>query len=408
MDATVIEQRRDVRVIGLIGFGHCFSHFYQLALPPLFPLMHEQLGYSYTQLGLLVSLFYLASALAQPPAGFLVDRFGARAVLFLGFGLEAGATALIGLYPEYWAICVFAIFAGIGNAAFHPADFSILNATVAERRMARAYSAHNFGGFIGYAAGPAIMVAAAVAFGWRGALIVTGVGGLIVLAVIAMLSGEFRDSTDERRAAPEAAAPAPSNYALLFRTPVVLCLVFFIFISGAQIGVQTFSTAALMSANQMPFALANAALTVFLAAAPIGIIVGGILVDRSLRLEPIAIVGYGLAAALILAVGLTGPGSVVLFILYAIAGFSFGVAFPARDMLVRSVTPKGASGKVFGFVYSGLDIGSAVTPVLFGWLVDHDRAHIVFILIAVLTMLAIGSVLISRRSAAGPAAVATK
>lgn len=398
MDATVIEQRRDVRVIGLIGFGHFFSHFYQLALPPLFPLMHADLGYSYTQLGLLVSLFYLASALAQPPAGILVDRFGARVVLFGGFALEAGATALIGIYPAYWAMATAAILAGMGNAAFHPADFSILNATVAERRMARAYSFHNFGGYIGYAAGPAIMVAAATAFGWRDALIITGLAGLIGIVIMMALSGDFRDSTDERKSAPEAAANG--GLKLLLQTPILLCLVFFIFISGAQIGVQTFSPAALMKVTDLPFALANAALTVFLAAAPIGIIFGGFLVDRSRNLESTAIVGYGLAALLILIVGFFGPGTVMVFILYAIAGFSFGVAFPARDMLVRAVTPKGASGKVFGFVYSGLDIGAAITPVLFGWLIDHNRTPLVFILIAVLTMLAIASVLVSRRSTA--------
>ena len=84
-----------MKVIALIGTGHATSHFLQLVLPPLFPLMREELGVSYAQLGLILTLFYVLSALLQPLAGFVVDRIGGRAVLLTGLALMVA----IGLPP---------------------------------------------------------------------------------------------------------------------------------------------------------------------------------------------------------------------------------------------------------------------------------------------------------------------
>src|SRR5439155_18904402 len=84
--------RRDARVIGLIGVAHSLSHFLQLALPPLFPLLRAAYDVSWTVLGALVGIFYVASGVTQFGAGFLVDRVGARPVLLAGMGLIAGGT----------------------------------------------------------------------------------------------------------------------------------------------------------------------------------------------------------------------------------------------------------------------------------------------------------------------------
>jgi len=72
--------RRDARVIGLIGFAHSLSHFFQLALPPLFPLLRAEFDVSWSALGALVATFYVASALTQFAAGFVVDNIQFAAV----------------------------------------------------------------------------------------------------------------------------------------------------------------------------------------------------------------------------------------------------------------------------------------------------------------------------------------
>ena len=176
--------RRDVRVIGLIGVAHAFSHFFQLALPPLFPLLRAEFDVSWTLLGTLVGVFFAASGITQFTVGFLVDRFGARPLLLGGFGLIAGGTVLASLAPSASWLFPIVMLMGVGNGVFHPCDFAILNANVASRRLGHAYSMHGVGGNLGYAVAPIVSFALASAFDWRVALGVMGSVGLVVLAVL--------------------------------------------------------------------------------------------------------------------------------------------------------------------------------------------------------------------------------
>lgn len=81
------------------------------------------------------------------------------------------------------------------------------------------------------------------------------------------------------------------------------------------------------------------------------------------------------------------------------AGFFIGTTGPSRDILIRGATPPGATGKVFGFVYSGLDLGSATGPILFGWLMDGGQFRFVFVAVAVMYLFAILSVMQLKRGA---------
>src|SRR3989442_8689800 len=146
--------RRDVKIIGLIGSAHCLSHFFQLVLPPLFPLLKAEFDVSYATLGALVSVFYVASGVCQFGAGFAVDRFGARPVLLAGIGLLTGGALVAGLVPGiYWLFPLAAVM-GLGNGVFHPADFAVLNANVKPRRLGHAYSTHGIGGGPRHPPGP--------------------------------------------------------------------------------------------------------------------------------------------------------------------------------------------------------------------------------------------------------------
>ena len=166
--------RRDVRIIGLVGAAHAFSHFFQLALAPLFPLLRAEFDVSWTVLGMLVGVFYAASALTQFAAGFAVDRAGARPVLLSGLALLACGTLLASLAPGVgWMFPIVAAM-GVGNGVFHPADFAILNANVAPKRLGYAYSTHGIGGNLGYAISPIVCFGIASLYGWRVALAVLG------------------------------------------------------------------------------------------------------------------------------------------------------------------------------------------------------------------------------------------
>jgi MFS family permease len=398
-NASAESFRRDARVIGLVGSAHGLSHFLQLALPPLFPLLRAEFDATWTMLGALMGVFYAASGLTQFAAGFVVDRFGARPVLLGGMALLAGGTLLAAAAPGVaWLFPVVALM-GVGNGVFHPADFAILNSNVAPRRLGHAYSTHGVGGNLGYAAAPIASFGLAAMFGWRMALVAMGVAGVAMLAVLLTQ----RRHLGSHRATVADGAPRERSIELLLQWPIVMCLAYFVVQTIGSGGIQSFAASSLHAGFDIALALANAAVTAYLLGATGGIVTGGFLAMRTPRFDVVAGIGLLVAAALALAVA-SGPPPPLLTPLFAAMGFAVGVTGPSRDLIVRSATPKGASGRIYGFVYSGLDVGSALGPVVFGFMLDHGHARQSFVLIAALFLVAIGTVLQARRAIVAHAA----
>ena len=392
-DITANSARRDVKVITLVAAGHGCSHFYQLVLPPLFPFITESLGIGFEEAGLLMAAFYAASGLAQTPSGFLVDRFGARRVLLSGVGLVAASVALMSLMQSFWVAIALVVLAGLGNSVFHPADYSILSHTVSKSRMARAYGVHTLSGNIGWAAAPVTVLALASVVGWRGALAVTGIAGLGIVLFLASQSSVLVSARIPRTAAPAIGKKplSASTLALLASPPVLLCFTYFALLSVSLTGNQTFMPAALNQLYGTSLATAGAALSAYLLASSMGVVVGGVAADRSIRHEGIVAVGLLVAAATMLVVGFVQLPDPAIVAIVALAGFASGSTTPSRDMLVRGATPVGATGKVFGFVYSGLDLGAAVTPPVLGMFLDRGEPRMVFVLSAAALALTIGT-----------------
>ena len=396
----------DVRVIGLIGAGHLVSHFLQLTLPPLFPLLRSEFDVSWVALGVISSVFYGVSGVAQTVAGFFVDRFGARRVLLAGMTLFGVAIALAGLAPSYWVLLPIAALAGLGNSVFHPADYSILNASVDARRIARAYSVHAVSGNLGWVLAPVVVGTVTHLAGWRVALVVAGALALLATAVIA---GRTRGLGVP--AAPIARAEGAglaADLRVLLAVPILMAFGYFALLTASTTGIQTFVVPALGAIYHAPLALATGALTVYLFGNATGVLTGGVLADRATRHDLVAAGGVLAAACLMvtLASGAVPLGTIA--IVMAATGFAMGVTAPSRDMLVRAATPRGSSGKVFGFVYSGLDLGSLVAPPVYGWLLDRGEPRAMFVVIAAVMLVMIVTVVQVRRQvvprAAAPAA----
>ena len=385
--------RRDVRLIGLVGSAHFLSHFFQLTLAPLFPLLRAEFDVSYATLGALVSVFYLASGACQFAAGFAVDRFGARPVLLGGIALLAGSMLLAGLVPGvYWLFPLVALM-GIGNGVFHPADFAVLNANVDPRRLGHAYSMHGIGGSLGYVAAPIVSFGIGSAFGWRVALLVVGAAGLVALVTLALQKeafGRVHTPVAPRR-------PLAGSVALFVQAPILLCFAFFCVLTLATIGIQTFSGTALNAAYAIPIGVATSALAAYLLGSTTGILAGGFLATRTQQHDRVAASGLAAGAGLMLLVAAAPMAAFWAVPLFALTGFVLGSTGPSRDMIVRKATPAGASGRVYGFVYSGLDLGATVAPVAIGTLLDHGQPRAVFVAIATCMVLAIGTVLQVRR-----------
>ena len=383
--------KNDASVIGLISFAHGMSHFYQLLLAPLFPFIKDELGVSYAALGFLVALFYTLSGLLQPLAGFVVDRYGARSVLLAGVSFFVAATLVMGLSTDYAMLALGAALGGIGNSVFHPADFAILNARVSSARLGYAFSAHGVVGYVGYAVAPVFSVAIGAALGWQAALLAGAVLGVGLLVLLLLNSRHLVIEAQPRKK-----ASIKTEAGVLFAAPVVLCFVYFTVFAAGLAGLQSFGVSAMVEQYRIAATSASSALTAYLVSAALGILAGGFVAARTTRHDFVAAAGMGVSALAILAVAMNVVPGAALAAALAISGFASGVVAPSRDLIVRASTPPGAAGRVFGFVYSGLDVGAFATPVFYGWMLDHGMPHAVFYTIFAFTFAAMLTVLLVR------------
>jgi MFS transporter, FSR family, fosmidomycin resistance protein len=374
---------RDVAIVGTISAAHFCSHFYQFTLPLLFPRIQAEYGVGFTELGLLVTVFYASSGFAQTAAGFLVDHVGPARVLAAGLGLLAASMALVALVPSFWMIYPAAALAGLGNSVFHPADYSILTSSVRKEWMARAYGIHQLGGNLGWAVAPAAVLTLSHFFGWHTALVILGLCGYVLLAIVWWQGSALSVGDAGSARARVAAGPRTAPLQMLMAPAILLCFSYFAMLSMALTGFQSFLPAALNTAHGTPLVIAGWALTGYLVGGAAGILFGGWLADHSRRHERILAYGLFAAAVLVMVVGLADLQVGLLILVISAAGFCSGMTSPSRDMMVRSATPPGATGKVFGFVYSGLDLGSAFVPPLLGLFLDQGVPIGVFAVTAV-------------------------
>ncbi len=395
---SIASFRADATTISVVGLAHATSHFFQLLLPPLFPWLATEFSLSFAELGTLASLFYLVSAFGQAAAGFVVDRVGARAVMFGGLSLFALAAFVGSMANGYAMLVATAVIAGIANSPFHPVDYSIINQRISATRIGHAYSVHGLSGTLGYASATLVMVVLAQQFGWRNALLSASVLALCVLAVAVT----FRDAIDTRslltRSTQPASHVAPESSLAFLRQPVVwLCFAFFFVITFSNSAIQNFSTPALQAMVGLKLTVAATALTGYLVCSAIGQLAGGFAISKRWA-DPEKIIATALttSAALLLLAATGWAGGIGTLLLVMIAGLGTGVAGPSRDLLIKRATPAGATGRVYGTVYSGLDAGLAVSAPIFGWLMDHDLPRSIFIgaalamLIAMLIGLGVG------------------
>ncbi|MFL5042740.1 MAG: MFS transporter [Xanthobacteraceae bacterium] len=385
----------DTKVIGLVSAAHFVSHYYILVLPPLFPLVRAEFGVSYVELGLALTAYNVISAAMQIPAGFLVDRVGARALLTGGVALGAGALGIASLVSAFWVfVATFAVL-GLANTVYHPADYAVLSRRVSPRRMGQAYSIHTFSGILGSAVAPASLLFLAAWFGWRGAFLASAVLGLAVAALL-LIQGDALAAGERvsKRGPHEDAGAGSTNWRLLLTPAILVNFAFFIMLSLANGGVQNYSVVALEALRGTPLATANVALSAYLLMSAIGVLLGGYVVSRTERHDGIAIAGLAANAVTVLALALFEVAAPVLILLMAAAGLFQGLIMPSRDMLVRAVTPRGAFGTVFGFVTTGFNIAGIVAPLVFGWMMDQGNPQAIFLASAAFGLASIVTVMV--------------
>lgn len=386
--------KQDASVIGLVGMAHMVSHFSQLLLAPLFPWLKTEFNVSYAELGFLMTIFFTVSCAVQAASGFAVDKFGPRPVLFAGLALVALAAFGYALSTSYWALAAAAVVGGVGNGVFHPVNYTLLNRKVSSTRLGHAYSFHGITGTLGWALAPALLVPIAYAYSWRAALVVAGLVAVGVL-VVALLS---RDKLQlQPLPAAKNSAVADSSFGFLKIPAVWMCFAFFFWFAAVLSVVQTFAPAAAQRLHDVPLQLVALCLTLYMLSSASGMVLGGFLAAHARHCERIVGVSFTIAAATALLLALGGLAAWVVPVLFGVMGFASGVAGPPRDLLVKRSTPENASGRVYGVVYAGLDIGQALAPLVFGLLMDSSQYQSVLLGLAALQLVLVANAFNVRR-----------
>nr|WP_257790405.1 MFS transporter [Granulosicoccus antarcticus] len=408
--------------IALICIAHFFSHFYMLLLPPLLPVISEAMQISYTQLGFGITMFSLMTGLAQAPMGVFVDRIGAGWVLIIGLALEGLAFSLIGVWPVYGAFVFLMGVAGLGNAVYHPADYAILNAVALPERMGRAFSYHTAAGHFGEAMAPLTVLLLASLYGWQHALMICGLLGVVIAGVLYSRRAWFNTGTESSESAANSAsskaeavheatalkvdaAPAPTQPInskseaalarrhLLLSRPILMSVAFFIGLTLVGRGVTGFGVTALHEQHGFSLTLAGTLISAWLFASPLGVLAGGRIADGKRDFQKTIVACLLFIAAGISLLAWMTPGIWLSGTLFALCGFASGAIAPSRDMLVRSLTPPGQAGTVFGFVSTGFNLGGIIAPPIFGFLLDRGAANGVFWIVALASLLTVLTVI---------------
>jgi MFS family permease len=359
--------RQDAAVIALVGLAHASSHFSHLLLPLMFPVFMGEFGLTFSELGLLMTLFFVVSGLGQAVAGFVVDRLGARPLMFASLVLLMLACVAAGRAQSYGALMLAAVLAGLGNASFHPVDFTILNQRVSGPRLGHAFSAHGLSGNLGWALAPAFFATLSALAGWRAAYGAAALGYAVVLVILYQQRQYLVAGGTVRRA-----QPAGLDGLAFLSLPVVWwCFGFFLLSTMTLAVVQNFSVSILKALYGVSFEAATFTLTAYMLCGALGMLLGGFVAARATSSDRVVAATLTVATALLALCATGWLGATGTMAVLAGTGLAIGIGGPSRDMMIKRATPREATGRVYGTVYSGLDVGFALAPFVFGIFMDH-------------------------------------
>jgi MFS family permease len=383
----------ETRLVWSVCFAHFVSHYYMLMLAPLFVFVREDFGVSYTELGLALTLFNVVSTVLQTPVGFLVDRWSARLMLVAGLLIGAIAFAIAGLINSFWVFIAMFALAGLGNTVFHPADYALLGRHVPAERAGRVFSYHTFAGMLGNAAAPATLIGLYAIMGWRNAFLVASALGVIA-AIIVLMTPEPAEAIKPvgKKKEEESVDPALEGWRLLLSPPILANFLFFVLLAISGGGLYNYVVVTLGALWGTPVTVANTALTGLLTMSAIGVLVGGLLTGWTKRHGVVTAIGLLCIGTVFTLIGLIDFPALVLVVLLSSVGFFNGLTMPSRDMIVRSATPRGAYGRVFGFVTTGFHVSGIIAPIIFGQMLDHGYPREIFFFMAFCTLLSIATV----------------
>ena len=282
-----------------------------------------------------------------------------------------------------------AALAGLANATFHPVDFTILNQRVSSGRLGYAFSAHGLSGNLGWAAAPLFLTGIARLTHWRTAYLAAAALYIALLVLVVVYRADLKT---EVLVHPKGTAASQGGALGFLRLGVVWwCFGFFMLSTMTLAVVQNFSVSILRAQHGVSLEAATFTLSAYMLCGAVGMFMGGIVAART-RSSDRVVAGAMLAGALLL--GLCGSGwlgAPATMTVLALTGFAIGIGGPSRDMMIKRATPTGATGRVYGLVYSGLDVGFAMAPLVFGVWMDRGMYGATLLGAAFVLLLSVGA-----------------
>ncbi len=371
MSAVVIPQEsaaRPWRELWLITIGHGLTHWYPATFYLLLPLIGTELGLSYSQIGLIMTCQYIASAVANVPGGVLVDTVGRKGLLmavslfWIGFPY-----LLIGFTHSYLMLLACVSLVGFGNSLWHPTAIPTLARRYPERK-GLVLSIHGMGGNVGDAVAPVIIGAALAWFTWREVVVLNVMPGLVVAALLFALLGTLRLAA--RKQETQSVGEYFAGLRELFRSrALVLLSTGSAFRTMTQSALLTFLPVYL--ANDMGYSpfWVGACLFALQAAGFAASPIAGHLSDRLGRKQ--ILVGSMAATALVLVAMAFAGGSPLFVALVAVLGFFLYATRPVIQAWMLEATPKNMAGSSIGLLFGAQAIGAALGPLAGGMVADR-------------------------------------
>lgn len=396
------------RVIGPITLGHGVNEFFSIAFPPIIPLLVTDLGITYAQAGLLLTVFFVMYSVFQLPAGVVGDRIGKKRILVGGLAVMSGGVFLASIAGSYGVLLVAQAIAGIGGSTFHPTGMALISDVESVETEGRAMGVFGFGGVIGTIASPVLIGGLAVLVDWRVALGTAAVIGGGVTVVFVLL---FRDpklgSRGPRGRQPDGGRSITvkggrSAVKDLVTIPVTrgVAVLFFatLFLALETRAIHGFTTAYIAAETGGSTSVGNLVFFALLVGGGVSSLVAGSLADRFDRgtvgglaaLATAVLIGATLFVARILGEYSALVGLGVLGGWFFLIGLAVYACFPVKNAIVSEESQRGYSGSLFGVIQTASAIGSAVGPAVFGVLATRWGVIAAYPAIAVVSVVVAG------------------
>lgn len=336
------------------------------------PFIGEEYALNESQMGMLLSVFFIGYALVQIPAGWLADRFGSRKMILISIGLFSVMSAVTGLAWSIGSLFVIRFLFGILEGCFAPAAFKTVAEVYPKETRGRVQSVMYATNPICLVIAPLLAVPLISAFGWRGMFITASMIGLFALVVQIFLGRAAHKSLQASSSGKSTKKSAKKvSVKELLKNPLIVKIALVNFGLNILIwGFLSWIPSYLLKVVKLDLASVGAIAAVPGIAGVVGILVGGWLADKVfLNREKYLLAGSILAASAALALMLTTHSLVFIVICQAVVAFGVKIAFIGLWALPLRMFDAEEMGAASGIVNLGSQLAGVCSPAIMGFMI---------------------------------------